>query len=57
MAKGLSNQEAATELRVTLETVKTHVGNVLTKLSATNRTQAVVMAYEAGLLGHGSNGQ
>ncbi|WP_323181022.1 response regulator transcription factor [Streptomyces sp. NBC_01142] len=46
MAKGLSNQEAATDLRVSLETVKTHVGNVLTKLSANNRTQAVVMAYE-----------
>ncbi|MGW7368387.1 response regulator [Streptomyces sp. NPDC054841] len=57
MAKGKSNQEAATELRVSLETVKTHVGNVLTKLDANNRTQAVVMAYEAGLVGLGSNDQ
>ncbi|GGR34629.1 response regulator transcription factor [Streptomyces netropsis] len=53
MAKGLSNQEAATDLRVSLETVKTHVGNVLAKLCAGNRTQAVVMAYEAGLLSPG----
>ncbi|WP_327324989.1 response regulator transcription factor [Streptomyces sp. NBC_01210] len=57
MAKGRSNQEAATQLRVSLETVKTHVGNVLTKLSATNRTQAVVIAYEAGLVGSGTNDQ
>ncbi|MFI9205751.1 response regulator [Streptomyces sp. NPDC053048] len=53
MAEGHSNQGAATALRLSLETVKTHVGNVLTKLDANNRTQAVVMAYEAGLLGAG----
>ncbi|GAA3055239.1 LuxR family transcriptional regulator [Streptomyces sp. NRRL B-1568] len=51
MAKGRSNQEAATQLQVSLETVKTHVGNVLTKLGASNRTQAVVLAYEEGLMG------
>ncbi|MBT2507704.1 response regulator transcription factor [Streptomyces sp. ISL-98] len=50
MAKGLSNQETAKELRVSLETVKTHVGNVLAKLHANNRTQAVILAYEAGLV-------
>ncbi|WP_066928444.1 response regulator transcription factor [Streptomyces sp. NBRC 110611] len=55
MAKGLSNQEAAVQLRVSLETVKTHVGNVLAKLGAGNRTQAVVLAYEEGLVGPGAD--
>ncbi|TJZ44525.1 response regulator transcription factor [Streptomyces piniterrae] len=55
MAKGQSNQEAATQLRLSLETVKTHVGNVLAKLGANNRTQAVVLAYEAGLVGSGTS--
>lgn len=35
---------------ITLETVKTHVGNVLAKLNANNRTHAVVLAYESGAL-------
>ncbi|MFD4924103.1 response regulator [Streptomyces goshikiensis] len=50
MATGLSNPEIAGSLSVTLETVKTHVGNVLTKLRAQNRTHAVVIAYESGLV-------
>ena len=50
MACGLSNQDIGARLYVTVETVKTHVGNVLAKLRATNRTQAVVMAYESGLV-------
>ncbi|MFG2714526.1 response regulator [Streptomyces goshikiensis] len=50
MATGLSNPEIAGALSVTLETVKTHVGNVLTKLGAQNRTHAVVIAYESGLV-------
>ncbi|MFJ9341897.1 DNA-binding response regulator [Streptomyces sp. NPDC101733] len=50
MATGLSNPEIAQSLRVSLETVKTHVGNVLTKLGAQNRTHAVVIAYESGLV-------
>ncbi|MFE3992170.1 response regulator [Streptomyces goshikiensis] len=50
MATGLSNPEIAGALSVTLETVKTHVGNVLTKLRAQNRTHAVVIAYESGLV-------
>ncbi|MFI6378857.1 response regulator [Streptomyces sp. NPDC050658] len=50
MALGLSNRETAARLKVSLETVKTHVGNVLTKLDANNRTQAVLLAYEAGLV-------
>ncbi|MDT0452760.1 response regulator transcription factor [Streptomyces hesseae] len=50
MATGLSNPEIADSLTVSLETVKTHVGNVLTKLGAQNRTHAVVIAYESGLV-------
>ncbi|MFI6297265.1 response regulator [Nonomuraea sp. NPDC050790] len=51
MAKGLSNGEIAAELAVSAETVKTHVGNVLAKLGARDRTQAVIAAYESGFVG------
>ncbi|WP_018349259.1 response regulator [Longispora albida] len=50
MATGLSNPEIGEALTVSLETVKTHVGNVLAKLGAQNRTHAVVIAYESGLV-------
>lgn len=50
MSAGLSNADIAARLYVTVETVKTHVGNVLMKLGADNRTQAVVFAYESGLV-------
>ncbi len=50
MATGLSNPEIAAHLTVTPETAKTHVGNVLAKLGANNRTHAVVIAYESGLV-------
>ncbi|PZT71728.1 MULTISPECIES: response regulator transcription factor [unclassified Streptomyces] len=50
MATGLSNPEIAELCRVSLETVKTHVGHVLAKLGAQNRTHAVVIAYESGLV-------
>ncbi|MFJ8041421.1 response regulator [Kitasatospora sp. NPDC096147] len=56
MATGLSNPEIAEALRVSQETVKTHVGNVLTKLGAQNRTHAVVIAYESGLVVPGGVG-
>jgi DNA-binding NarL/FixJ family response regulator len=50
MATGRSNAEIATELFLGLETVKTHVGNLLAKLGARDRTQAVIAAYESGFI-------
>ncbi len=56
MATGLTNPEIAAAFTVGMETVKTHVGNVLAKLGAHNRTHAVVIAYESGLVVPGMPG-
>jgi DNA-binding NarL/FixJ family response regulator len=53
IAAGLSNAEIAGQLVLGVETVKTHVGNVLSKLGARDRTQAVIAAYESGFVAPG----
>jgi DNA-binding NarL/FixJ family response regulator len=51
VARGLSNGEIADELFLSEQTIKTHVGRILAKLELRDRTQAVVFAYENGLVG------
>ena len=54
MAQGLSNAELAEALNLGQTTIKSHVARVLTKLDVRDRVQAVVLAYETGLVEPGS---
>jgi DNA-binding NarL/FixJ family response regulator len=50
VGRGLSNDEIATVLTISIKTVKTHIGNLLAKLHARDRAQLVIAAYENGLV-------
>jgi DNA-binding NarL/FixJ family response regulator len=54
IARGMSNREIASELVISLDTVKSHVKHIFNKLAVRDRAQAVIAAYESGLVAPGS---
>ena len=55
VAAGLSNDQLARKLHLSVTTVKTHLARVFTKVGARDRAQAVVVAYESGLVVPGAH--
>lgn len=51
VGRGLSNDEIAAEFTISIKTVKTHIGSLLSKLQARDRAQLVIAAYEGGIAG------
>ena len=57
VARGLSNSEIASELYITLSTVKTHVASLMTKLDARNRVEIAIWAHQTGRTRARSDGE